>query len=147
VDVSKMARELIAEYLPLAEARGIDLGLDEAGNIAVIAEPQTLRLVINNALDNALRYTPSSGEVTLRLYIEGDDTVIEVSDSGPGIPAAERERVFDPFYRIEGAGGQGSGLGLAIVRDAAARLGGKVSLHDRPDGPGLILRYRQRRGT
>lgn len=146
VDVSKMARELIADYLPLAEARGIDLGLEEAGNIVISAELQTLRLVLNNALDNALRYTPPSGTVSLRLYIEGDDAVFEMSDSGPGIPAAERERVFDPFYRIEGAGGEGSGLGLAIVRDAAARLGGVISLDDRSDGSGLVLRYRQRRG-
>lgn len=145
VDVAKLARELIAEYLPLAEARDIDLGLDECGDITLATESQSLRLVLNNALDNALRYTPPAGEVTLRLYTEGDDAVIEVSDTGPGIPAVEHERVFDPFYRIEGAGAEGSGLGLAIARDAAARLGGTLSLHDRPGGPGLVFRYRQRR--
>jgi two-component system OmpR family sensor kinase len=145
VDIAKMARELIAEYLPLAEAREIDLGLEVSGNTTLEAEPRTLRLVIKNALDNALRYSSRSGEVTLLVYTEGDDAVIEINDSGPGIPAAERERVFDPFYRIEGAGGEGSGLGLAIVRDAAERLGGTVSLHERPDGPGLVFRYRQRR--
>jgi two-component system OmpR family sensor kinase len=145
VDVSKMARELIVEYLPLAEARTIDLGLEDAGNIILTAEHQTLRLVLKNALDNALRYTPPHGEVTLRLYADDGDAVIEVVDTGPGIPAAERERVFDPFYRIEGAGGDGSGLGLSIARDAAVRLGGTVSLHDRRDESGLVFRYRQRR--
>ena len=145
VDVSKMARELLAEYLPLAEARGLDLGLEDAGNVVLAAEPQTLHLMLKNALDNALRYTPLHGEVTLRLYSEGEEAVIEVIDCGPGIPAGERDRVFNPFYRIEGAGGEGSGLGLAIVRDAAARLGGTVSLHDRSEGSGLVFRYRQRR--
>jgi two-component system, OmpR family, sensor kinase len=145
VDVSKMARELIAEYLPVAEARGIDLGLEGPDNTCLFADPHALRLVLKNALDNALCYTPLSGEVTVRVYTENDDVVIEVQDNGPGIPAAERERVFDPFYRIEGSSGEGSGLGLAIARDAAARLGGTVHLHDRPDGPGLVFRYRQRR--
>jgi two-component system, OmpR family, sensor kinase len=145
VDVSRMARELIAEYIPLAEARGIDLGLEETGSISLVTEPQALRLVIKNALDNALSYTPRPGEVTVRIYAEGDDAVIEVRDTGPGIPIAERERVFDPFYRIEGSCGQGSGLGLAIARDAATRLRGKLSLDDRPDGRGLVFRYRQRR--
>lgn len=144
VDVSQMARELIAEYLPVAEARGIDLGLEGPENTSLFADPYALRLVLNNALDNALCYTPPSGEVTVRVYTENDDIVIEVCDSGPGIAPAERERVFEPFYRIEGSGGEGSGLGLAIARDAAARLGGAVSLHDRPDGPGLVFRYRQR---
>jgi two-component system OmpR family sensor kinase len=143
VDVSKMARGLIAEYLPLAEARGIDLGLEDASHTVLVADPKLLHLVLKNALDNALRYTPVHSEVTLRLYAEGKDAVIEVIDSGPGVPADERDRVFDPFYRIEGAGGEGSGLGLAIVRDAAKRLGGSVSLHDRSDGPGLVFRYRQ----
>ena len=143
LDVSSLARELIAEYLPLAEARSIDLGLEDVGGIVLAAEPQTLQLSLKNALDNALRYTPPGGEVTLRVYAEGVDAVIEVRDSGPGIADSERERVFAPFYRIEGAGGEGSGLGLAIARDAATRLGGTVTLDDRADGPGLVFRYRQ----
>ena len=145
VDVLKMARELLAEYLPLAEARSIDLGLQDTGNVMLAADPQMLHLVLKNALDNALRYTPPRGEITLRVHTEGEQAVIEVIDSGPGIPAGERAQVFNPFYRIEGAGGEGSGLGLAIVRDAAARLGGTVSLHDRSTGSGLVFRYRQRR--
>ena len=145
VDLSKMAREIIAEYLPLAESRSLDLGLEDAENIVLAADPQTLRLVIKNALDNALRYTPLHGKVTLRLYTDGQVAVIEVCDTGPGIPAADRDRVFNPFYRLAGAGGEGSGLGLTIARDAAARLGGTVSLHDGSECRGLVFRYRQRR--
>lgn len=144
VKISEMARELIAEYLPQAEARGIDLGLEDTGNIVLATEAQTLRRVLKNALENALRYTPSHGEVTLRVYTEGADVVIEIIDSGPGIPTTERERVFAAFYRFNGAGSEGSGLGLSIARDAATRLGGTVSLHDPRAGPGLVFRYRQR---
>jgi two-component system OmpR family sensor kinase len=144
VDVSRLARELLAEYVPYAEQRGIDLGL-EATAVVVLASPETLRLVLKNALDNAVNYTGEQGQITIRLAVEGDDAVIEVVDTGPGIPPEERARVFEPFYRMEGATGIGSGLGLAIAQDAATRLGGTVSLHDRPFGPGLVFRYRQRR--
>ena len=145
LEVSQLAQELIEDALPLAQARGIDLGLEDEGGIILAADAPTLQLITKNALDNALRYTPAGGEVTLRLSAEDGDALIEVIDSGPGIAKAERERVFSPFYRSEGTSGEGSGLGLAIARDAATRLGGTVSLHDSPDGPGLLFRYRQRR--
>jgi len=143
VNVSIMARELIAEYLPLAEARRIDLGLDEIAPLSLRAEPDALRLIFRNALDNALKYTPVGGEVTLRLLPNDKDDVIEVVDNGPGIPFTERERIFDSFYRIPGASGDGSGLGLAIAREAANRLGGTVSAHARQEGSGFVFRYRQ----
>jgi two-component system OmpR family sensor kinase len=143
IEVSRVARELIVEYLPLAEAKDIDLGLDEQYSVSVPAAPEQLRLILKNALDNALRYTPAKGEVTVRLSRDRDDALIEVLDSGAGIPELERERVFDPFHRMAGTEGEGSGLGLAIARDAATRLGGAVSLHDRREGNGLIFRYRQ----
>jgi two-component system OmpR family sensor kinase len=119
--------------------------MEEVAKPSLSGSPDTLRLILGNALDNALRYIPSGGEVTVRLAAEGDDAVIEVADTGPGIPASERTRVFDPFYRLEGSSGNGSGLGLAIARDAASRLGGSVTLQDRPEGAGLVFRYRQRR--
>ncbi len=143
VDVSAMARELIAEHLPMAEARGIDLGLDEVTPITLFAEADTLRVILRNALENAIKYTPEGGEVTLRLYRTGDSDVIEVADNGPGIPVAEREHAFEPFYRLPGATGEGSGLGLAIAREAAATLGATVSVLERSDGLGLVFRYQQ----
>ncbi len=145
VGISEMARELIAEYLSVAEARRIDLGLDESRSLSIRTSPETLRLIIRNALENALKYAAPGGEVTLRLLSDRDNAVIEVVDNGPGIPASERERVFDPFYRMPGTTGEGSGLGLSIAREAAMRLGGTVSLHEREGGSGLIFRYRQRR--
>ena len=145
VHVSAMARELIAEYLPLAEAKRIDLGLDETASLSLHAAPEALRLILRNGLENALKYTPEGGEVTLRLMSDQDNAVIEIVDNGPGIPPSERERVFNSFYRVPGTPGEGGGLGLAIAREAAIRLGGNVSLHERQEGSGLVFRYRQRR--
>ena len=147
VDVSALARELIAQYLPVAEAKGIDLGLEESDRFSLRVSPESLRLILGNALENAIKYTPAGGEVTLRLATDAEMAVIEVVDDGPGIPLAERDRVFDAFYRMPGATGTGSVLGLAIAREAATRLGGELSLKERPDGPGLILSYRQRLQT
>ncbi|QQS54379.1 MAG: two-component sensor histidine kinase [Candidatus Competibacteraceae bacterium] len=143
VDVSVMARELMAERLPLAEAKSIDLGLEETTPLFIHGSWEALRLIVSNALENALKYTPEGGEVTLRLLSDERGDVIEVMDNGPGIPIQERERVLDAFYRVPGAEGEGSGLGLAIAREAAIRLGGVLSLHERPGGTGLVFRYRQ----
>jgi len=145
VDVAALARELIAEHLPIAEANGIDLGLEEAAPVHIEATPESLRLILRNGLENAIRYTPEGGEVTLRLDADAQDAIIEVIDNGPGIPAAERDRVLEPFHRLARGGGEGSGLGLSIAREAAARLGGTLELAARRGGPGLTFRYRQRR--
>ncbi|MBY0578361.1 MAG: hypothetical protein K2P57_04875 [Burkholderiales bacterium] len=143
VNVSAMARELIAEYLPMAEAGNIDLGLDEIEPLSIPAFPDALHLIIKNALENALKYTQNGGEVTLRLFSDNHDAIIEIVDDGPGIPVSEYERVFDAFYRMPGTHGEGSGLGLAIVREAAIRMGGTVSLRGRQKGAGLVFCYRQ----
>ncbi len=144
VDVSQMARELIAEYLPIAEARGIDLGLDETARLVLPAVAENLYLILKNALGNALKYSPQGGEVTLKIYQIEENVTLEIIDNGPGIPVYEQERVFDPFYRLPETGEYGSGLGLAIAMEAAVNLGGIVSLHNRQDGSGLIFRYSQK---
>jgi two-component system OmpR family sensor kinase len=147
VNISLLARELIAEYQPLAEARKLDLGLEEMMPLTVCGSPEALRLIVKNALENALKYTSEGGEVTLRLRADEHDSIIEIVDDGPGIPSDEHARVFDSFYRMQDARGEGSGLGLTIAREAATRLGGTVSLHAGPQGSGLIFRYRQTHGT
>lgn len=147
VDLSVLSRELIAQYLPAAEAKDIDLGLEECDRLSLRASPESLRLILGNALENAIKYTPVGGEVTLRIIDDGGMAVIEVVDSGTGIPSAERDHVFDAFYRMPGTIGTGSGLGLAIAREAATRLGGEINLKDRRDCSGLIFSYRQRLPT
>ncbi len=143
INVSAIARELIAEYLPLAEAKRINLGIEEIAPLSLHADPEALRLILKNALTNAIKYAPNGGEVTLRLRSENESVVIEIIDNGPGVPVSERERVFDAFYRMPDSAVEGSGLGLAIAREAAIRLGGTLSLHERAEGGGLVLRYRQ----
>jgi two-component system OmpR family sensor kinase len=143
IDVSALARELIAEQLPVAEARHIDLGLEETTAVSLRADPETLRMIMRNALENALKYTPEGGEVTLRLRTDNASALIEIVDNGPGISNDERERAFEAFHRLPDATGEGSGLGLAITRAAANRLGGHVHLEGRKDGHGLVFSYRQ----
>ncbi|MBZ0091861.1 MAG: two-component sensor histidine kinase, partial [Sulfuricellaceae bacterium] len=144
VDLAEMAQSVIEELFPLAEIKRIDLGLEQQGRILIDAETSAVHVLLRNAVDNALRYTPEGGEVTIRVSSSGAEAVLEVIDNGPGIPKEERERVFDAFYRMPGSPDGGSGLGLAIARNAADRLGGTVTLEERTDGTGLVFVYRQR---
>jgi len=136
-------REVITDLLPLAESRGIDLGIDRAQKVEIDTDPALLYTLLRNAVDNALRYTPEGGRVDLRVRAESERAVIEVQDSGPGIAPEQLQRVFDPFVRLPGAESEGSGLGLSIIRQIAQRLGGEVTLRNAAEG-GLLLRYTQR---
>ena len=122
----------------------IDLGLEQQGKVLIDADVSAIHMLLRNAVDNTLLYTPEGGEVTLRVRSDGGEGILEVIDNGPSIPKEERERVFDAFYRMPGSHGGGRGLGLAIVRNIAERLGGAVRLEDRSDRTGLIFAYRQR---
>ena len=144
VNISEMARGLIAEYLPMAETKNIDLGLDEVAQLILPGTPENFRLILKNGLENALQHIPEGGEVTIKLLYSNDDqSGFEILDNGPGIPVSELGRVLNPFYRLPGKTGGGSGLGLAIAIEAAACQSGSVSLLNRPEGSGLIFRYLQ----
>jgi len=145
LDVAALARDLIAEQLPLAEIRGIDLGLDERAPVRILAAPDSVRLVLRNGLENVIKFGRIGGKVTLGIDADAHDAIIEVIDDGPGIPAAGRDRVLEPFRRLAQANRQGSGLGLSIAREAAMKLGGSLELAERNGQTGLIFRYRQRR--
>ncbi len=112
----------------MAEAKRLDVGVLEGRDCLVTAGGGDLHLLVKNLVDNAVRYTPELGRVDLSVDEEDGSAVIRVRDSGPGIPEAERERVFEPFYRVLGTSETGSGLGLSIVRAVADRLGADVSL-------------------
>lgn len=144
VDALKLARELIAEFLPLAESRNIDLGLEDAGLRKMLSDPHLLSMIIRNSLENAIKYAPYGGIVTLRLVSEEAVARIDVIDNGPGIPPQELGRAFEAFHRIAVAG-EGSGLGLAIAHEAAATLGGSISIQNRLDTHGLVFSYTQLR--
>ena len=140
VDLAELAREAVVEHVRLAEVRDIDLGLARADDDAIVTgDVDALRIVLANLLSNALRYTPRGGRVDVSCSRKDKRVMLEVSDTGPGVPEAERDRVFDRFYRRAGEQESGSGLGLSIVRVIADRHGANVSLHD-ADGGGLLVR-------
>jgi two-component system sensor histidine kinase TctE len=121
-DLTHLAREQIQKWVHVALGQGIDLGF-EGPEHPLYIKGQSLLLseALNNLIDNAIRYTPAPGHITVSLYEQRDEIVLAVEDSGPGIAVDERERVFDRFYRVLGSGVDGSGLGLAIVREIAQR--------------------------
>jgi two-component system OmpR family sensor kinase len=147
VRLDDAAREVVAELVPLADAGGIDLGICAAQPASVTGDAEALRTLLRNLVDNAVRYTPAGGRVDVSIEAPtaaapgeaGRGAKLVVADDGPGIPAAERERVFDRFYRRAGTAAPGSGLGLAIVQTIAAAHGATVTLSDGPDGKGLAV--------
>jgi two-component system OmpR family sensor kinase len=146
VPLLPLAVSIVEEMLPIADRKHIDLGLGAAESLATQGEPEALRVLLSNLLDNALRYTPDGGRVDVALRREnaasGGLAVLEVVDTGPGIPESERGRVFDRFYRVPGTVSSGSGIGLALVLAIARRHGGRVELASGADGRGLAVRVR-----
>ena len=119
-------------FIDRAIAKNIDLGFAIAPASAQ-GVPWMLREILGNLIDNALHYTPENGVVTVSSGVENGHPFIKVEDSGPGIPADEREKVFDRFYRIPGSPGGGCGLGLAIAREVAAFHDAQLQLSDSAD--------------
>ncbi len=137
VQLNRIAHETVQDFVPRAMEKRIDLGYEgaEPGStpaLAVRGNAILLREMIRNLVDNALLYTPVGGTVTVRVIHDpfGQVVVLQVEDTGPGIPAAERDQVFQPFYRALDTGVDGSGLGLAIVKEIAAQHGVEVALED-----------------
>jgi two-component system OmpR family sensor kinase len=152
VALDALLESLVEEYRALADARCIGLTLSlapqqprdaqqphDAQRPRIMGEAASLRTLFANLLDNALRYTPAGGVVNVSLRQQGARIVVAIEDTGPGIPAAERARVFDRFYRRAGVEQQGSGLGLAIVKAIAERHGFGLSLDSAASG-GLVVR-------
>jgi two-component system OmpR family sensor kinase len=137
VRMDELARDVVAGYTPLAQARGVDLGLSRVDAVETSGAVAALRTLLSNLVDNAVRYTPPPGRVDVSVYRDGAQAVLEVSDSGPGIPSEERTRVFDRFYRRAGDGPDGSGLGLAIVKQIVEHHHGEIALQDASDSGGL----------
>lgn len=137
VDLWVIARDVIRERAPIADAKEVDVGLSGDGPVRISGDAEALRMMLGNLVDNAIHYTPPRGTVDVEVGRGGNGAYWTVSDTGPGIPAAARERVFDRFYRGPDGGVTGSGLGLAIVRSVAQRHGASLALDAGPDGHGL----------
>jgi signal transduction histidine kinase len=134
IDLSAAAAQGITDTHDLAIARNIDLSLDAVPSILVRGDGEALRTLVRNLVDNAVRYTPPGGSVQVRCRRAAEGALLEVIDSGPGIAATDRERVFDRFYRRAAAQESGTGLGLAIVKAIAERHNARILLDDAPGG-------------
>lgn len=125
-----LLREVIAEAIPLAQAKNIDLGVTEAEPVTLSVDAVSVRALIANLVDNAIRYSHQGCRIDASINSDDIGARIEICDNGPGIPDEERDRVFDRFYRGVSAAESGSGLGLAIAMEIAQRHAGRVSLED-----------------
>jgi len=145
VRLDDLAREIVAELVPLADAAQVDLGVSAAQPVTVPGDVESLRTLIRNLVDNAVRYTGAGGRVDVEVGLAQDEpraARLTVSDDGPGISAEDRSRVFDRFYRRAGTRPPGSGLGLAIVKAIADAHGASVTLADAAPGKGLSVTVR-----
>lgn len=142
IDLVDTARRVLENLAEEALRHDIDLGLEaDETPVHVAGDGTMLREMLVNLVDNALRYTQAGGRVTVGVGREGATALLWVEDNGPGIPEAERDQVFERFYRIMGTEPEGSGLGLAIVREVVDGAGGSVTLGD-AGGGGLLISVR-----
>lgn len=137
IELSTLCKSVITDQIRRAEASGIDLGLSEHAASSISGDPETLRILLNNLIDNAIRYAGAHAKIDLAVRDTDQGVVLEVCDNGPGINASERERVLERFYRGNNQSGSGSGLGLSIVKAIAEQHGAQVLLHIGANGLGL----------
>lgn len=140
-NLAVLIRDAANDWLPQAFRLGVEVDF-ELAEAKVVGLPHAWREMLANLVDNAIRYGRPQGVIVVRCLTEGGDVVVQVDDDGPGIPAAEREKVFERFYRSAGSAADGCGLGLPIVQALAAQQGARVSLGDAPGGTGLRAELR-----
>ncbi len=138
--LTPLARQALADLAPAALAKNIELELDAAAEGPIRGKPAMVSILLRNLVDNAVRYTPAGGTVKVAVKERGNTVKLTVTDSGPGIPAEERQRVFDRFYRVLGNEAPGSGLGLSIAKHIADLHRAELTLDDGEGGRGLRVR-------
>ncbi|MEX2744272.1 sensor histidine kinase [Rhizobium mongolense] len=139
IDLATLARCVLENLAEEALKRNIDLGFDDGGPANVTGDATMLGELVVNLVDNALRYTPPGGSVTVSVKSLQNMAILMVEDTGPGIAESERTQVFERFYRVMDTGAEGSGLGLAIVQEVVDGAGGTIELRDGKDGGLLVL--------
>ncbi len=139
-DLRELARTAVAELAPFALSKQVEIELAEGAAAATTGHAGLIAILLRNLIDNAIRYSPAGGSVRVRAQNGEDGATLTVSDQGPGIPAAERDKVGQRFYRILGTEEYGSGLGLSIVKRIAELHGASLSLAEGDEGKGLAVR-------
>lgn len=142
IDLSRVVKQVVAEHARLASSAHIDLGTDCHERVMLMADPSQIHVLLDNLLANAVTYTPPGGKVDVTVYQRDDVAVLEIVDTGKGIPREERARVFDRFYRAIENDQPGSGLGLAIVKKIADLHGATIALSDGDRHRGLRVTIR-----
>src|SRR5712672_2180378 len=140
VPLDRTVKELVADLVPDAARKGIDLGFQLIESIATKGEAVMIATMIRNLLDNAVRFTPQGGRVDIVIYREGNEAVVKIEDTGPGIPSGDIDRIFEPFFRGSRPAEDGTGLGLSIVKRIVDRLHGSVAIENRSEGDQTGLR-------
>jgi two-component system OmpR family sensor kinase len=143
VSLNEKVKHVIQNLYPLAEKGKVDIGVIRQDEKVMVNDSNgLLSQLIQNAISNAIQYTPEGGEVNISILKENNHAVFLVEDTGCGIPEKELEKVMEPFYRVQANKKDGNGLGLTISQEIADKLGGKILLANR-EGNGLIYRYEQ----
>lgn len=138
LDLGKLVKSCIADFISIAEKRRIDLGMIHDEPAVIRANAGDLRILFNNLLDNAIRYTPEGGRIDVSVAVANQKASVEILDNGPGIPEPLLPRVFDRFFRVGGHEIEGSGIGLAIVNAIASQESAEIRLSNRQDRSGLL---------
>jgi two-component system OmpR family sensor kinase len=136
VSLDLAVKDLVADLLPDAARKGVDLGFELIQPITTKGEPVLIATMIRNLIDNATRFTPPGGRVDIGVFREGCEAVLQIEDTGPGIPSGDIARIFEPFFRGSQPTEDGTGLGLSIVKRILDRLGGSIVLEN-VSGPAL----------
>lgn len=139
VDLLSLAQEAMMGLSAVGSHRGIEFSLESSGSTEVQGNPDDLRLLLDNLLVNALKFSPPNATVEVSLHQHGPQLTLLLRDQGPGIAPALRERIMKPFVRVNAAI-EGAGLGLSIALEVALKHGATLTLEDPPNGPGLQVR-------
>ncbi len=144
VDLRPLVEEVVETFAPSLERRGVTVEIEGGEAVSALADPDPLRQILGNLLSNVEKYAAGGGYAGITILGEEGAAVILVKDLGPGVPARDRERIFEPFCRLDDRtqeGVSGTGLGLAIARDLAAATGGSLRLLSH-EGPGATFELR-----
>jgi signal transduction histidine kinase len=141
VNLLEVTQEVVADLILLAEEKKIDIGVTEKTDLFVLDRDGGLAILIHNALDNAIRYSPIGGKIDIKISKQVQNAVLEIKDTGKGIRPEELDKVFEPFYRTSDNREQGNGLGLAISQEIAKKIKGEIILKNHHDG-GLVFIYK-----